>query len=95
MDEELSGTVKWFNDDKGFGFIVRDDGERDVFVHHTAIQMQGRRKLVEGQRVTFELGQSEKGLEAARVTKIDVPRSPIADVGETPYATGPDHSAVL
>jgi CspA family cold shock protein len=69
----LTGTVKWFNDDKGYGFIVRDDGEKDVFVHHTAIQMQGHRKLAEGQKVSLEVEESEKGLQAANVVRIETP----------------------
>lgn len=63
-----TGTVKWFNDSKGYGFIKQDDGE-DVFVHHSAIQMQGFRSLAEGDRVQFEVAQGPKGLQAANVTK--------------------------
>ena len=60
------GTVKWFNDAKGFGFINQEGGE-DVFVHHTAIQMDGFRSLKEGQRVEFDVVQGPKGLQAANV----------------------------
>ncbi|MBI5070339.1 MAG: cold-shock protein [Deltaproteobacteria bacterium] len=60
------GTVKWFNDAKGFGFISQEGGE-DVFVHHTAIQMEGFRTLKEGQRVEFDVVQGPKGLQAANV----------------------------
>lgn len=60
------GTVKWFNDAKGFGFISRDNGE-DVFVHHTSIQSNGFRSLQEGQRVEFEVTKGKKGLQAENV----------------------------
>ena len=56
-----TGTVKWFNSDKGFGFIAPDDGGADLFVHHSAIQMSGRANLDEGQKVTFEVGEGQKG----------------------------------
>ena len=62
------GTVKWFNDSKGYGFISQEGGE-DVFVHHTAIQMDGFRTLKEGERVEFEVTQGPKGLQAANVRK--------------------------
>ncbi len=62
-----SGTVKWFNDAKGCGFISQDGGGEDVFVHHTAIQAEGFRSLQEGQRVEFEVKKGPKGLQAANV----------------------------
>lgn len=61
------GTVKWFNAEKGFGFIAQPDGGADVFVHHSAIQMSGYRSLEEGQAVEFELQQGPKGLMATNV----------------------------
>jgi CspA family cold shock protein len=64
----LKGTVKWFNDSKGYGFIERQDGE-DVFVHYTAISGTGFRSLNEGQEVEFEVVQGPKGKQAANVTK--------------------------
>ncbi len=64
------GTVKWFNAEKGFGFIAQPDGGGDVFVHHSAIEMSGYRSLEEGQRVEFEVQQGPKGLMAANVKPI-------------------------
>ena len=72
MDDRLTGTVKWFNDQKGYGFIARQ-GERDIFVHHTSIQMEGYRTLTEGQVVEFTLEQGPKGPAAAEVTKVSQP----------------------
>jgi CspA family cold shock protein len=62
-----TGTVKWFNDAKGFGFITQDGGGEDVFCHHTAIQADGFRTLAEGQKVTFDVNRGPKGLQAANV----------------------------
>ena len=62
-----TGTVKWFNDSKGFGFIAPTDGSDDVFVHYSAIQGGGFRSLVEGQKVSFEVQRGPKGLQAAKV----------------------------
>ena len=55
------GSVKWFNDEKGFGFITRDDGEKDVFCHHSAIQGEGFKTLAEGARVEFDVVNGQKG----------------------------------
>ncbi len=62
-----TGTVKWFNDQKGFGFITREDGEKDCFVHHSAIQTEGFHTLSEGQRVEFDVVDGDKGPAAANV----------------------------
>jgi len=63
-----TGTVKWFNDAKGFGFITLENGT-DVFVHYSAIQGDGHRSLADGERVTFEVVKGPKGLQAAKVSK--------------------------
>lgn len=73
MSQRVTGKVKWFKDDKGFGFITRDDGQPDVFVHWTGISgpRGGARKSLEiGQRVEFDIVQSEKGPKAANVAAI-------------------------
>lgn len=64
------GTVKWFNDEKGFGFIKPDGGGKDVFVHHSSIAMEGFRTLSEGDKVTYEIGEGPKGPQAEKVTKV-------------------------
>ncbi len=66
MSERVVGTVKWFNGDKGYGFIAREGGP-DVFVHYSAIQADGFRNLTEGQKVEFTIEQGPKGLQAANV----------------------------
>ena len=66
MDERISGVVKWFNAAKGYGFIGRDGGE-DVFVHFSAIEMDGYRRLEKGQEVEFSVEEGPKGLQATRV----------------------------
>ncbi len=68
--ERHVGTVKWFNPDKGYGFIARTDGGPDVFVHQTAIKTEGFRTLQEGQRVEFDIEQGPKGANAANVTPL-------------------------
>ena len=65
-----TGTVKWFNDSKGFGFITPDDGGKDLFAHHSAILMDGYKSLKEAQKVSFDVVQSDKGPKAANVKPI-------------------------
>jgi len=64
------GVIKWFNDSKGYGFATPDDGGKDVFVHHSAIAMEGFRSLAEGDRVEFDVTEGPKGPQAANVRKI-------------------------
>ena len=64
------GTVKWFNSEKGFGFITPDEGGADLFVHHSAIQTHGFRSLEENQRVSFDVAQGQKGPQATNVQKL-------------------------
>ena len=69
MSNQVSGTVKWFNDEKGFGFIEQDCG-KDVFVHYSAINGAGRKTLHEGQKVTMEISDGQKGPQASNVTPV-------------------------
>ena len=64
------GTVKWFDNAKGYGFVSRENGGKDVFVHHSAIEGTGYKSLEEGQRVQFEVTQGQKGEQAVNVVKI-------------------------
>ena len=66
----MKGTVKWFSDQKGYGFVTPEDGSKDVFVHHSAIQGDGFRSLRDGQAVEFEVTQGPKGPQATNVTKL-------------------------
>ncbi|HLA99421.1 MAG TPA: cold shock domain-containing protein [Anaerolineales bacterium] len=69
MSERIIGTVKWFNDSKGYGFLARESGP-DVFVHYTAIQAEGFRTLKEGQQVEFSIEEGPKGLQASNVVLV-------------------------
>jgi CspA family cold shock protein len=66
----VQGKVKWFNDSKGYGFITPDDGSKDVFVHFSAIQAEGYKALHEGDEVTFDVQETEKGRQAVNVAKV-------------------------
>ena len=70
MAERKTGVVKWFNDAKGYGFVTPDGGGKDVFVHHTAVQMEGFRSLAEGQKVEFEVTDGPKGPQASNVRTV-------------------------
>ena len=67
---KVTGSVELFNADKGYGFITQDNGGKDVFVHFRAIQSEGYKTLPEGQKVSFEIEEGQKGLQAANVTAI-------------------------
>ncbi len=68
MSEKINGTVKWFNQDKGFGFITPENGGKDVFVHFSAINGTGRRNLEDGQKVSFVVTNGQKGPQAEDVS---------------------------
>ncbi len=70
MSERQIGTVKWFNNEKGYGFATPDDGSKDVFVHYSAIQTEGYRSLNEGDRIEFGIEMGDKGPKAIEVTKV-------------------------
>ena len=84
----VKGKVKWFNDQKGYGFIQRDDGGKDVFVHHSAINASGFRTLSEGQIVQFDVIEDAKGPKAQNVTGVPQAEDAPAQPGETPAQPG-------
>jgi CspA family cold shock protein len=76
-----TGKVKWFNDQKGFGFIASDSGGKDIFVHHTVIEGEGFRTLQDGETVDYEAEDGPKGMKATRVRRVAVPDSAPASAG--------------
>ncbi len=70
MSERITGTVKWFNTSKGYGFIAPDDGSKDVFVHYSAVKTEGFANLEENERVEFRIEQTAKGPQAVDVVKL-------------------------
>lgn len=70
MSQKMSGSVKWFNETKGFGFLTQDNGGNDVFVHFNSIQSEGFKTLAEGQRVSFIVEQGKKGPQASNVVAL-------------------------
>lgn len=76
-----TGVVKWFNNTKGFGFIMPDEGEKDIFAHYSVIEMDGYRTLKAGQKVSFEIESGPKGLHASRIVAVENP-SKTEDISE-------------
>ncbi len=83
----ITGTVKWFSQEKGYGFIRQEDGP-DVFVHHSSIQAQGFRTLNEGERVEFDVIEEPKGLKAQNVVRLDAPSEPEGSSQADGYGNG-------
>ena len=86
-----TGTVKWFSDDKGFGFITPDDESKDLFVHHSAIVGDGYRSLPEGAKVSYDAEAGDKGPKATNVSCLAAPRPPVARAAGRP-SRSPRHA---
>jgi CspA family cold shock protein len=91
--EVLKGTVKWFNDAKGFGFIEHTSG-RDVFVHFSSIESEGFKTLKDGEEVEYQLHEGPKGLHAIKVVRVNAPITPLADSVEVEIDSGSKNSHV-
>src|SRR6266850_1763183 len=84
-----TGTVKWFNDAKGYGFIAPDDGGEDLFAHFSAISMPGFKHLKEGQKISFEITAGPRGKQASNIATVDVEISPISTSTSEPLGPEP------
>ena len=92
ISEVLKGTVKWFNDAKGFGFIEHTSG-RDVFVHFSSIESEGFKTLKDGEEVEYQIHEGPKGLHAIKVTRVNAPVTPLTDLIQVDTESGSSSDA--